>query len=606
MVFISVLAIGAVNASDSDNITDTMELSVVDDEVETVDIDIDQSSQDVLCDGEANASDVQMSVIAEDTSYDENATVEVSVVDKNNSIDFNSCSVEISVGGKSLSTLPLDSTGKISYDIPFATLDVGEYYVEANLLDGTSKKIMTNYTMLNIAKATPIVTLENVTAIIGAGVKVPVNVTDRRGKAVSGDAMVTIFINGNSISKYARIVNGSAESSFDMSDMMGMMGGMMGGSGDMWSMFGGNGTGNGTSGNGTTMNFNMSDIASMMNGSGGMGPMGAMGSSAVKFTYFLPVGTYNITATFLPNRNYDEASNSTDLTVVYNTDVLFVADITAPEKIGDKTVVNIMALDKNGNLMPNIDVTAILDDSQEVNATLNEYASAQVTFDNVVSGAHKLLIATNATGNITNQTVEFTVSLPRVDVKMTIKSMSVVTVNTAVDGKIGKYFSVTLKDELGNVLSGKKVQISINNKKYTVTTNKNGVAKLQLNIAKYGVYTCAAAFLGDDTYNGAFDIAKVTVKKQTAKLTTAKKTYKAKAKTKKLTATFKSAKGKAIKGKKITFKVKGKTYTAKTNAKGVATVKVKLTKKGKYTFTAKFAGDNTYKAISKKAKLILK
>ena len=83
------------------------------------------------------------------------------------------------------------------------------------------------------------------------------------------------------------------------------------------------------------------------------------------------------------------------------------------------------------------------------------------------------------------------------------------------------------------------------------------------------------------------------------------KTFKVKA-TKKVTFTLKDAKGKAIKGKKITFTVNKKTYTAKTNAKGIATVKVKLTKKGKYTATAKFAGDNTYKKISKKAKITVK
>jgi hypothetical protein len=38
----------------------------------------------------------------------------------------------------------------------------------------------------------------------------------------------------------------------------------------------------------------------------------------------------------------------------------------------------------------------------------------------------------------------------------------------------------------------------------------------------------------------------------------------------------------------------------------VATVKVKLTKKGKYNVAVKFAGDDTYKTISKKIKLILK
>ena len=58
--------------------------------------------------------------------------------------------------------------------------------------------------------------------------------------------------------------------------------------------------------------------------------------------------------------------------------------------------------------------------------------------------------------------------------------------------------------------------------------------------------------------------------------------------------------------KKITIKVNGKTFSAKTNSKGVASIKVKVTKKGKFTATAKFAGDNTYKGITKKARFTVK
>lgn len=211
-----------------------------------------------------------------------------------------------------------------------------------------------------------------------------------------------------------------------------------------------------------------------------------------------------------------------------------------------------------------------------------------------------------AKSNASSFVFDYKIQYKQLEVAIDFDGLKVTTVNTAVDGKIGKNLIVTLKDQFGKALNNKSVQITLDNKVYGLTTDENGTAKVQLNIAKAGTYSVAVTFLGDNSCTGKFETAKVTVIKQTAKLTTSKKTYKAKAKTKKLTATFKSAKGKAIKNKKITFKVKGKTYTAKTNAKGVATVKVKLTKKGTYTFTAKFAGDNTYKAVIKSAKLILK
>ena len=128
---------------------------------------------------------------------------------------------------------------------------------------------------------------------------------------------------------------------------------------------------------------------------------------------------------------------------------------------------------------------------------------------------------------------------------------------------------------------------------------------MQINLGTVNWYTFAVSFLGDYEYNASFVVAKINVVAQKGTLTVPNKSYKASA-TKTLTATFKSASGKLVKGKKVTFTVNGKTYSATTNAKGLATVKVSLNKKGTYSFTAKFAGDRTYAAITKKAKLTVK
>ena len=57
-----------------------------------------------------------------------------------------------------------------------------------------------------------------------------------------------------------------------------------------------------------------------------------------------------------------------------------------------------------------------------------------------------------------------------------------------------------------------------------------------------------------------------------------------------LTAKLKSGK-KVLKSKKVIFTVKGKKYVAKTNKKGIATVKFKLSKKKTYKVKDRFAGD---------------
>lgn len=95
--------------------------------------------------------------------------------------------------------------------------------------------------------------------------------------------------------------------------------------------------------------------------------------------------------------------------------------------------------------------------------------------------------------------------------------------------------------------------------------------------------------------------------KATPKLIAKKATFKVKQKTKKYTATLKTNKNKAMKKIKLYLKVKGKTYTAKTNSKGKAIFKIKnLKKKGTYKATVTYKGDKNYNKVAKTVKITVK
>jgi hypothetical protein len=180
-------------------------------------------------------------------------------------------------------------------------------------------------------------------------------------------------------------------------------------------------------------------------------------------------------------------------------------------------------------------------------------------------------------------------------------------------GERGGMFYATLKDNEGNVLVNKTVQIALNGKIYNVTTDDGGMAGLQVNLANANTYTYAISFQGDDQYNAApIASSKLTVTKKKTSIKASNKVFKAKTKTKKISVTLKTVKNQYDKkaylksGKKVTLKVNGKTYTAKINKKGVAKFTIKITKKGKYTAKIKFAGDKTYKACSKAIKVRIK
>ena len=279
---------------------------------------------------------------------------------------------------------------------------------------------------------------------------------------------------------------------------------------------------------------------------------------------------------------------------------------------GDNLVISLT--DMEGNHIADVDEINVLVNEESIPcqmengvATLNiSDLSGKVTFSAAFEGNanYKESSASLSTYIIVNNiTVEVPVEVP---VYINQTATSIVASALTTTAKVAKTLSITLKDASGKVLASKAVQVTVNGKTSTVTTDKNGVAKVNVNYANAGTYYYTLSFLGDNDYKASMKAVKVTVNKQATKATFAKKTFKVKAKTKKVSFTLKDAKGKAIKGKKITFTVNKKTYTANTNAKGIATVKVKLTKKGKYTAVAKFAGDNTYKAISKKAVITIK
>ncbi len=258
----------------------------------------------------------------------------------------------------------------------------------------------------------------------------------------------------------------------------------------------------------------------------------------------------------------------------------------------------------NENVVPESVTVLKLESERSVLAPTNDIVISDNTMDAGINPLDFDVTTVNSGSDVTIPVGP--ISKDRIETQIVYKNMTTTAVDVDTDGRVGKYFYITLTDKNGNKLANKPVQIGFNGNVYSRVTDDKGQAKLQINLKYAGTYTFAVSYLGDDIYNGSFVVAKIVVSKQKGSLTVPNKSYKASVKTKSLTATFKAASGKVVKGKKITFTVNGKTYTATTNAKGVATVKVSLNKKGTYSFTAKFAGNNMYAAISKKGKLVIK
>ena len=322
-----------------------------------------------------------------------------------------------------------------------------------------------------------------------------------------------------------------------------------------------------------------------------------------RFILDLISGNYKFLASFYGNGNYGP-SNMTFNVSVRESPIISIEN----NLLNVSEAIRISLMDQEGNALANQTLKILITDSkgkQNSFLTLTNDEGFAELFD-LNSGFYNIDVIFEENEEYLESILNSNLTIVKKESRIAYSDMVTTAVDTITDGRAGEYFRIVLKDSEGNALAGKAIQIGFNGQIYDRITDSDGSARIQINLGTVNYYTFAVCFLGDDEYSASFAVAKINVVAQKGTLTVPNKSYKASAKTKTLTATFKSASGKAVKGKKVTFTVNGKTYTATTNAKGVATVKVSLNKKGTYKFTVKFAGDRTYKAISKTGKLTIK
>ena len=171
----------------------------------------------------------------------------------------------------------------------------------------------------------------------------------------------------------------------------------------------------------------------------------------------------------------------------------------------------------------------------------------------------------------------------------------------------GKYLTITLMDDYGDVMPGRPLSINFNGKTKTYKTDAKGQVKLSTASLVPKKYQAKITFSGDNRYKGSSFKVNLVVKKANPYLFVSKKKFNVKTSVKKYKVTLKTNKNLAMKNVKVYLKVKGKTYTVKTNKNGQAIFKLKgLSKKGTYKAVATYKGNSCYNKVSKNAKITVR
>ena len=240
----------------------------------------------------------------------------------------------------------------------------------------------------------------------------------------------------------------------------------------------------------------------------------------------------------------------------------------------------------------------------ELNETVEEQAKTIEELNETVEEQAKTIEELNATVTQLEQKVN--------ELEERLNNITKPTKITAADVSkvynVGANYVVYLKDGLGNAIVGATVTVKIDTKTYTNTTDSTGKITIAIDNLKPATYTTTINYAGDSNHNPAsLTTSKITVKKATPKMTASNKSFKLSDKTKKYVVTLKTNNNQVMKRATVTLKVNGKTFTAKTNAKGQATFKLtNLKKKASYTAVVTYKATDCYNAVTKKPKIVVK
>ena len=328
------------------------------------------------------------------------------------------------------------------------------------------------------------------------------------------------------------------------------------------------------------------------------------GTSEINVNGFVG-GTYDLTVSNNDTKNINNRSTKGSFTILKIPVTLTAKDVTVYYNSG---VTQTIKVTKNGKAVSGMYVLLrIYSTSKKYNDYLFQTnKQGKIPYSaSLAVGKHKVIIA-SADNRYNFKQATKTITVKKASAKITAKKL-----NTYYKG--GKYFTVKLTNtKTKKAIYDAKLNIKLFISKtryynYNGKTAMNGQIRLSLDQLKPGSYKVVIAGKDNKNYAAKEVTSKIVIKKTPAKLTPKKLTAKKGAK-KFFKVTVKNKKTKkAISGVKLKVKVytgkKAKTFTAKTNAKGIAKISTAKLKVGKHKVVV--ASANKY-VVAKKAKSTIK
>jgi len=290
------------------------------------------------------------------------------------------------------------------------------------------------------------------------------------------------------------------------------------------------------------------------------------------------------------------SSEESVLSAPVNEDVLKASKVSSSLSVSDTyydesaTSFKVTLQDANGKALANQKITLKVN-SKSYTGTTNSNGIANIKTTALAVGTYTVAISYAGSSSVSASSLS--------------KKVKVNKDKTSLSGKSNVYilpynyytYYVTLKSANGGPVENCKVYFTYDGKTVTAKTDANGKASTVIPLLAKGTYKITYTFKGNDGLYSSSSSGTIYIKEAANKLVASnlKMTYKDGSK---FSVKLTDKNGKVLSGKTITFKLDGKTYTAKTNSKGIAELAIGNLKAGtyqiKYMYSKLGASDYNY------------
>lgn len=293
------------------------------------------------------------------------------------------------------------------------------------------------------------------------------------------------------------------------------------------------------------------------------------------------VGNYTATTKFLGTSMYEPSTAEALIIVEFiNIKVVPQEDVVITPLNGEFRAT---VTDNGGNPIKN---TEVLFKVEGLNATVKTndkgIAVFNLTDNGLLAGEHQITATVKSTKVYGFGEGKTTVTVVKEKAYMTVS-------NVTVFANKGE-FKTTLKDDNDAPIEGETIIFLIGDDTYNITTDKNGVAILPLNLTA-GKYDVKVKLQENNVYAAETVTANIDVKEDVITISAPDVTvfYKGK-----FSVTLIDSDGKGLENETVIIKINNQSYGAKTNVVGIASINIDLGL-GTYQADISFLGNDVYK-----------